>query len=132
MAQGSKKIFFINFINFCPIFNNKWPNFWYFKVFISAKCVYRLYLAYLLFILSKKKEFCHFKCLRIFRPYYKYSTITVHFSLKNGPHFQKKTNCRYDFFFYGMFFVLFLDLNSDKFHYNSVSSKGTVFFCSLK
>ena len=37
------------------IFNNKYPNFWYFKVFISAKCVYRLYLAYLLFILSKKR-----------------------------------------------------------------------------
>ena len=30
------------------------------------------------------------------------------------------------------FFVLFLGLYSDKFHYNSVSSKGTAIFCYIK
>ena len=37
------------------LYNNKWPNFWCFEVFISAKCIYRIYLAYLYFILSKKR-----------------------------------------------------------------------------
>ena len=52
---GQKLIKKYNGVIFCPIFNNKWPNFWYFEVFISAKCVYRIYLAYLLLIFSKKK-----------------------------------------------------------------------------
>ena len=30
------------------------------------------------------------------------------------------------------FFVLFLGLYSDKFHYKSVSSKGTAIFCYIK
>ena len=30
------------------------------------------------------------------------------------------------------FFALFLGINSDKIHYNSISSKGAVIFCSIK
>ena len=30
-----------------------------------------------------------------------------------------------------MFFAVILGINSDKFHYNSVSSKGTVIFCGI-
>ena len=30
------------------------------------------------------------------------------------------------------FFALFLGINSDKFHYNSISSKRAVIFCSIK
>ena len=33
---------------------------------------------------------------------------------------------------YGMFIVLFLGLNLVKFHYNNISSKGTMIFCSIK
>ena len=54
-AQGS--IFFIYYVNFVLYLYNKWPIFWCFEVFISAKCIYRIYLAYLYFILSKKKIF---------------------------------------------------------------------------
>ena len=30
------------------------------------------------------------------------------------------------------FFALFIGINSDKFHYNSISSKRAVIFCSIK
>ena len=50
---------------------------------------------------------------------------------KNETNFQK-SDCRYGFLVYGMFFALFLGINSDKFHYNSVSSKRAVIFCSIK
>ena len=33
---------------------------------------------------------------------------------------------------YGMFLVLFLGLNSVKFHYNNISSEGTMIFCSIE
>ena len=75
---GQKLIKKYNGVIFCPIFNNKWPNFWYFEVFISAKCVYRIYLAYLLFIFSKKNS--KFQIFGIFWAYYKYPRIPVYFS----------------------------------------------------
>ena len=78
-AQGS--IFFIYYINFVLHLYNKWPNFWCFEVFISAKCIYRIYLAFLYFILSKKKIFAIYTFC-FFWPYYKYPRILVYFSLE--------------------------------------------------
>ena len=43
-----------------------------------------------------------------------------------------KSDCTYGFLVYGMFFAVFLGINSDKFHYNSVSSKGTAIFSYTK
>ena len=45
----AKTFFPIFFINFCPVLNDKWPNFWYFEVLISTKCVYMIYLGYSIF-----------------------------------------------------------------------------------
>ena len=42
--------------------------FWYFEIFISAKDVYRIYLAYLYFVFSTEKEFCHFHFFGNFLP----------------------------------------------------------------
>ena len=47
------------------------------------------------------------------------------------PNFENST-VDVDFSFKQKFFVLFLGLCSDKYHYNSVSIKGTAIFCYIK
>ena len=46
--------------------------------------------------------------------------------------FFKNPTADMDFYFMGCFFALFLGLNSDKLHYNNVSSKGAAIFCCIK
>ena len=47
------------------------------------------------------------------------------------PKFENST-VDMDFSSERIFFVLFLSLYSDKFHYNRVSSKGAAIFCYIK
>ena len=119
-------IFFINFINFCPLINNKWPNF--LKVFISLKCVYKIYLAYLLFILSKKMLFSFF---RDFLAILQISQNSGIFQFKKLYSILKSLLQTWIFLLW-VVFVLFLGLYSDKFHYNSVNSKEIAIFCYVK
>ena len=98
-----------------------------FEVFISAKCVYRMYLTYFLLNLSNKRNLPFFIFWDFFWLYCKYPAISLYFSLKNKTNFQK-SDCIYGFLVYGMFFALFLGISSDKFHYKSVSSKRAMIF----
>merc|ERR1711989_131701 len=50
---------------------------------------------------------------------------------KISPIFKKLT-ADMDFSSKRKFFALFLGINSDKLHYNSISSKRAVIFCSIK
>ena len=112
------------------LYNNKWPNFWCFEVFISAKCIYRIYLAFLYFILSKKKIFAIY-IFCFFWPYYKYPRILVYFSLEKCSQNLKILLQIWIFLLWDVF-VQLLGLYLDKFHYNSVRSKGTAIFCYIK
>ena len=48
-----------------------------------------------------------------------------------SPNFKNPT-VDMEFYLMGCFFLLFLGLFSDKFHYNNVSSKGRARYCFIK
>ena len=128
-AQGS--IFFIYYINFVLHLYNKWPNFWCFEVFISAKCIYRIYLAYLYFILSKKR-ILPFSFFWDFLAILQISQNSGLFQPKKMYPNSENSTVDMDFSSQQKFFVLFLGLSSDRFQYDSVCSKGTAIFCYIK
>ena len=82
-------------------------------------------------IFLAKKYISNFLFFGIFWPYYKYPRILVYFSLKKRYPNSENSTVDMDFSSKRKFFVLFLGLNSDVFHYNGVSSKGTAFFCNI-
>ena len=102
-----------------------------FEVFISAKCVYRMYLTYFLLNLSNKRILSFF----IFWDFLAILQISWNFIIfqpKKMSPISKNLTVDMDFSSKRKFFALFLGINSDKFHYNSISSKRAVIFCSIK
>ena len=102
-----------------------------FEVFISAECVYRMYLTYLLLNLSNKRILSFF----IFWDFLAIFQISWNFVIlqpKKMSPISKNLTVDMDFSSKRKFFALFLGINSDKIHYNSISSKQAVIFCSIK